>query len=262
VSAPHELLVLFAAAEVVDEHLFDGLVVSLENVADGVAADEVADFFGEVLGVIAGALKRLRHEDDLQTSLAGNVFGILDVAQEDKIAQAIDLGIGAENVDGFTDVARGKGIANIREHFFQDGGHVREVAGVVGIDATGGGLSTVGEAEQQVADALQADHELHAGEKFAGLGGLDFGDGSGYGAVDFHIQRVEFAFALAQGVQQWGGAGGDAFGGRSGGFLCQTTGFDGPADDLMMGRFGRQAFYACSTHELFLWRRRESAQSC
>ncbi len=34
--------------------------------ADGVAADEVADLFGEVLGVIAGALKRLGHEDDLQ----------------------------------------------------------------------------------------------------------------------------------------------------------------------------------------------------
>ena len=57
-SAPHELpdlMVSFAAAEVVDKHLLDGLVVSHENVADGVAADEVADFFGEILGVVAGA---------------------------------------------------------------------------------------------------------------------------------------------------------------------------------------------------------------
>jgi hypothetical protein len=32
-------------------------------------------------------------------------------------------------------------------------------------------LSAVGEAEQEVADAFEADHELHAGEEFAGLGG-------------------------------------------------------------------------------------------
>ncbi len=96
---------LFAAAEVVDEHLFDGLVVGFEDVADGVAADEVADFFGEILGVIAGAFERLGHEDDLQAGLAGDVFGILDVAKEDQIAEAIDFRIGAEDVDGFADVA-------------------------------------------------------------------------------------------------------------------------------------------------------------
>jgi len=49
----------FAAAEVVDEHLFYGFVVGHQDVADGVAADEVTDFFGEVLGVVAGAFERL-----------------------------------------------------------------------------------------------------------------------------------------------------------------------------------------------------------
>jgi hypothetical protein len=48
-------------------------------------------------------------------------------------------------------------------------------------------LSAVGKAEKQVADAFEADHELHAGEEFAGFGGLDFGDGGGNGAVDFHV---------------------------------------------------------------------------
>jgi hypothetical protein len=38
-------LVLVAAAEVVDEHLLDRLVVSLQDVADGMAAHEVADLF-------------------------------------------------------------------------------------------------------------------------------------------------------------------------------------------------------------------------
>ena len=73
---------MVAAAEVVDEHLFDGLVVGHEDVADGVSADDVADFFGEILGVVAGAFERLGHEDDLQAGLAVHVFGILNVAEE------------------------------------------------------------------------------------------------------------------------------------------------------------------------------------
>ena len=70
-----------------------------------------------------------------------------------------------------------KAIADVGEHFFEDGGHVSEVASVFGIDAASGGLRAVGEAEEKVADAFQADHELHASQEFAGLGGLDFGDG-------------------------------------------------------------------------------------
>ena len=109
---PHTtVLTLVAAAEVVDEHLLDGLVVGHEDVADGVSADEVADFFGEIFGVIAGALEGLGHEDDLQAGLAGDVFGILDVAEEDEVAEAVHFGVGAEDVDGFADVAGGEGVA-------------------------------------------------------------------------------------------------------------------------------------------------------
>lgn len=240
---------LFAAAEVVDEHLFDGLVVGFEDVADGMAADEVADFFGEILGVIAGTLERLGHEDDLEAGLAGDVFGILDVAQKDQVAEAIDFGIRAENIDGFADVAGGEGGAHVAQHFFEDGGHVGEVAGVLGIDAAGGGLSAVGKAEKKIADALEADHELHAGEELTGLGGFDVRDDGGDGTVDFHIERVEFALALAQGVQQEVGAGSNALGGGSGGFLGETTGLDGATDNVMLGRLGSEAFDAGGTHE-------------
>ena len=104
---------LVAFAEVVDEHLFDGLVVGHEDVADGVAADYVADFFGEVLGVIASAFQRLSHEDDLQAGLAGDVLGIFDVTEKDEVAETVDFGVGAENVDGFADVAGGEGVADI-----------------------------------------------------------------------------------------------------------------------------------------------------
>ena len=47
--------------------------------ADGVPADEMADFLGEILSVIAGALEGLGHEDDLQAShlLPGVCDGVL-----------------------------------------------------------------------------------------------------------------------------------------------------------------------------------------
>ena len=65
---------MVAAAEVVDEHLLYGLVVGDGDVADGASADEVANFFGEIFGVIAGAFERLGHEDDLQTGLPVRCF--------------------------------------------------------------------------------------------------------------------------------------------------------------------------------------------
>jgi len=105
--------VVVAAAEVVDEHLFYGLVVGHEDVADGMAADYVADFFGEIFGVIAGSFEGLGHEDDLEAALAGDVFRILDVAKEDEVAEAVDFGVGAENVDGLADVAGREGLANV-----------------------------------------------------------------------------------------------------------------------------------------------------
>ena len=88
-------LLLVAAAEVVDEHLFDRFVVTFEDVTDGVAADEMADFFRKVLDVISGALEGLGHENDLQAGLMGEIFRVLDVAQEDEVAEAVDFGIGA-----------------------------------------------------------------------------------------------------------------------------------------------------------------------
>jgi len=78
---------------------------------------------------------------------------------------------------------------------------VREIASIVGVDAAGGSLGAVGKAEEQVADALEADHELHAGEKLTGLGGLDLGDDGGDGAVDFHVEGIEFTLAQAQRAQ-------------------------------------------------------------
>src|SRR5258708_28626008 len=80
---PHTSTLALVAFEIVDEHLLDGLVVGLEDVADSVAADEMANFFGEILGVVAGALQRLRHEDALQAGLMRDAFGRPDSAGAD-----------------------------------------------------------------------------------------------------------------------------------------------------------------------------------
>src|SRR6476469_5784922 len=64
-----ELAVVVVAAEMLDEHLLERFVVGNEDVAGGTSADEVAYLFGQILGMVASALQRLRHKDDLQAGL-------------------------------------------------------------------------------------------------------------------------------------------------------------------------------------------------
>ena len=221
-----ELGLEVATAEVLDEHLFDGLVVGDQDVARGMAADQVTDFFGEVLGVIAGALEGLGHEDNLQAGLAGNIFRVLDVAEEDQVAQAVDLSVGTENIDGLADIAIREGRSAVGKHFFQQGCHMGEFASVLGINAAADGLGAVGEVEQMIADTLEADHEFHAGEEFAGADRLDGGNGGGHAIVDFQVQGIEFALSLAHGVEQRTGAAGDSFGGGGSGFFGHVASLD------------------------------------
>ena len=242
----NNLAFVVAAAEIVDEHLLDRLVVGDEDVTDRASADEVTDFLRKILSMIAGALERLGHEDNLQARLAVDVLRVLDVAQEDEVAQAIHLGVGAENLDGLADVAIGKSIAAIGQHFFQEGCHLGEVASVFRVYASADRECAVGEAEQEISDALQTDHELHAGEELAGFGWSYLRDGGRDSVVDFEIERVELAFALAKRVEQSIGTGGDAFGGCARGFFGHVTGLDCAANDVVMSRFGIRALDRCT----------------
>ncbi len=242
---------VIAATKIIDEHLFYGLVVGHQNVADGVSADEVADFFGKILGVVSGPLQRLRHEDNLQAGLAVDILGVLNVAQEDEIAQAIHFGVSPQDVDRFTDLALGKCRAAIGQHFFQDGRHLRQVAGVLCVDSAASRLCAVGETEQQVADTFQSDHELHAGEKFARVAGLHLGDGAGDAGIDFHVERIKFALALAQRIQQRGRSGGDPFGSGPCGFFGEVTRLDSAPNKIVMGRFRSGSLRRCAAHNDF-----------
>ena len=79
--------------------------------------------------------------------------------------------------------------------------HVGEVANVLRIDAGTNCLRASGKAKQQVADALQADHELHAGQQFARFRIADLSDHLGHAGIDFHVQAIEFFFALTKSIQ-------------------------------------------------------------
>src|SRR5215831_19546558 len=80
-------LLTLALAHVVEEHLFDGFVVGHHDVPHRVSADQEADLFRQVLGMIAGTLERLCHENHLQAGLALNVFRILYVTEKNQISQ-------------------------------------------------------------------------------------------------------------------------------------------------------------------------------
>src|SRR5437899_6670050 len=72
-----------------DKHLFFWFVVVHEQVANAASADKVANFFCQILGVVAGAFERLRHENNLQAGVVRDILRILDVTQEDDISQAV-----------------------------------------------------------------------------------------------------------------------------------------------------------------------------
>ena len=127
-----------------DKHLFFWLVVGHEQMADAASADKVANFFRQVLGMVAGPFERLRHEDNLQAGVVRNVLRILDVPQKDDIAQPVHLRIGAEHVNRFLDVALGKGLADIGQHFLQNRRHLGQVASVLRVQVTARSLRAGG----------------------------------------------------------------------------------------------------------------------
>ncbi len=71
---------------------------------DGVSANKMADFFGQVLGVVASSFQRLSHEYDFQAGMARDIFGVFDVAKKNQIAQAVDFGVGSQHVNSFFEV--------------------------------------------------------------------------------------------------------------------------------------------------------------
>ena len=225
-----ELAGVVVAAEMVDEHLLEGFVVGDEDVAGGASADEMAYLFSQILGMIAGALQGLGHEDDLQASLVGSVLRVFNVAEKDEVSQAIHLRICAQDLDGLGYVALRECMSAVGEHLFEQSRHARQLADILGIGASADGLGAVGEVEQVVADALEPDHEFHTGQQFTSFRWSNLRNEAGDSAIDLHVQGVKFALALAHGVEQGAGAGGDALRGGRSGLFGQVASLYGAAD--------------------------------
>ena len=65
-----------------------------------------------------------------------------------------------------------------------------------------GRLRAAGKTEQQISDALQADHEFHAGKQFTSLGFGHLSYRERNPIVDFTVQQVELFLAFSNRVEQ------------------------------------------------------------
>jgi len=84
---------LMFASQIVDKHLLYRLVVRAQHMADGVSADKMANFLSQIFRVIARALERLRHKEYVKRFCARSIVVVLKMADEDKVAQPVHLGV-------------------------------------------------------------------------------------------------------------------------------------------------------------------------
>ena len=159
---------LLPPLQVFDEHLLDRLVVGAQHVADAVAAYQMANFFRQVLGVVARALQGLSHEQHMEALLAGSAIVVFNMSHENEVAQAIEFRIGPQYRQRAIEIALPESIVHVSEHFFQPRRHYREMADVLQLDAATYGGGAIAAVQQEVADALQVDDELEARQQFAG----------------------------------------------------------------------------------------------
>src|SRR5690242_633168 len=118
----------------VQKHLLDGAIVGAEDVADGASADEMTDLFGDVLGVIAGALEFLSHEKDVETVELAIVSSGLKMTEHDDVAKTVHLSVSAQDVDGDVKIARAEGVFDVRDHLFETRRHGGEIGAVDDVD--------------------------------------------------------------------------------------------------------------------------------
>jgi len=56
------------------------------------------------LGVVASSFNRLSHEDDFKAGVARYIFRVSMWRRKIKFAQAVDFGVGAQNLNSFLEV--------------------------------------------------------------------------------------------------------------------------------------------------------------
>src|SRR5262249_3604539 len=172
--------------------------------------------------------------------------------EKNQVSKAVHFSISAKNIDGLPHVAGGKCLTHIRQHLFQHGGHMGEFVSVLWLDTWAGCQSAVSEAEQKVTDPLQANHDFHTGEQFAGAGLRYLSYGSGYAGIDFHMHIIEFFFSIAQGIEQCFGPCGNPFSGSRCCILGDVTSLHRASNQLGVRRGWSRSFEDRGTHSKFL----------
>src|SRR5579872_4259023 len=82
--------------------LLDGALVAGRSVAYGPSAHEMANLFGDVLGMIASALQRLRHKQDVDAVGPCAIGLVFEMPEEDQITNSVDLAIRSQDGNGAT----------------------------------------------------------------------------------------------------------------------------------------------------------------
>jgi len=71
------------------------LIVAAQQMSHSVATEQMTDFLGDVLGVVAGALDGLCHQQHVRRVVPRHSPLILQVTDKDQVAAPVDLRIGA-----------------------------------------------------------------------------------------------------------------------------------------------------------------------
>ncbi len=111
-----------------------------------VPANQVEEFFGQVFGVVTGALEGLRHEQDAGAVGGDALAAGFEVAVEDGATGGVDFGVELENRLREVEVAGQESLVDLGEHFLKDVGHFDKIVGVFAGEAGGEFLETMGDA--------------------------------------------------------------------------------------------------------------------
>ena len=84
-----------------------------------------------------------------------------------RLRMPIELSIGAQDRQRSIQIALAEGVVHIPQHLLQPRRHHREIANVLQLDAAADRRGAITAVQQQVANALQIDDELQAGQQFA-----------------------------------------------------------------------------------------------
>jgi len=135
-------------------------------VADSVSADKVANFLRKILGMVAGALQRLGHKNDLQAAWRCRFSGFSMCLRKIRLRRrSISRPSAARPRPVLHRAQRKRRPRSV--NIFSSTVAMRVRSRVSWDQSANRRLRAAGKTQQQVADALQTNHDFHAGQQFA-----------------------------------------------------------------------------------------------